>query len=432
MVTRNTDEDARALSPETGRPLRCEPPRSIEEVPTSAFASQQEIGESVQKWRRIVRSLERQQELDPSRKWIRARAVDVGLRLFESLQLKTEQAEDLAALREAVSELLDELEPQMDAGLLGRIDAWLSLRWERDMIARGLSEATARLQTTFEARPRRRVREWFAQDIEVPVFAGEPLPSAGSEADARALLARTEQRLRSAQAACPPRPAKRSQEVMSDWAWGSSVEGEQDRPLDPNAIDRQAEEARKTLARLPRAGPQPMWTVVGDIPYIYPWGVRLWWLAVFGGVLATLIVAVGLLMQAGSGEDAGFWRRMQETAALAWGVVVLGWLAHRGIDRWLARMYAEWLARIVPRDKAHRAIGWQYVVRRAAVEQLEAEAAALRELLSASARLRELDADPELGQRLVVLRDHSPELAVHVDAAAADLRWATPKGWASR
>ena len=378
-----------------------------------------------------MRSLERQQDVDTVRRWIRARSIDLAIRSIEP-GIRPDQDRELAALRDAVHDLLDDIEPRIEPGVVREIEGWLELRWERDGLERRISDARARLEKTFEQRSQCRVREWFAEDLPVAVCIGEPVPKVESQQEATVALAKTEQARVLAEAACVPRPPKVAQEALSDWPSDPTVMRDPERPLDPVVIDRQADEARKALARLPPAGPQPMWTVAPDIPFVYKWLERAWWVAAFAAIIATIVVLQGFVMHARASEDLGFWQRMQAGAAAAWLFVVGGFVAKRLADWWLKKKYAEWLARSVPIDRAHRAIGWQYVVRRAEVEQREAEADALRGIIDASARLRAFDGDPELGRQLVAVAERHAEFAAHVDAAAEDLRWAAAGAWSRR
>jgi hypothetical protein len=65
-------------------------------------------------------------------------------------------------------------------------------------------------------------------------------------------------------------------------------------------------------------------------------------------------------------------------------------------------------------------------------EWLPAEVDGLRELVAASAAIRHFDADPDLGRQLASVGARHPDLGAHVDAAAADLEWASAAPWPVR
>jgi hypothetical protein len=428
VARQNPDEDRPAHAAEAdGQPGSGVSRADQGAQPDRSRPDQAEIRETIQQWKRVARSLDRQQDTDPVRRWVRARSIDLAIRSVETIDVGRENADDLAALGDQVTGLLKDLEPRIDPAVRRDIETWLDLRRDRDALDRRLSEASSRLHKTFEERSHHRVHEWFAQDMPVAVLATEPLPAVTTEAEAHASLERAQQAAAAAQAQCPPRPSKGTQEIVSEWPWDPAVNRVQDRPLDPAVADREADEARRALAALPPAGNQPMWLYASDIPFAYKWLHRAWSLAVFTAPIATLVALTGLAMKGPNTEDTGFWHRMQATAVITWAVVGGGWLVERLVDSYLTKNHAAWVARSTPLDRARRAIGWQYLLRQAEAEQREAEADGLRDLIGATARLRDFDQDPDLGRQLVAVRDRHPDLSAHVDAAAADLKWASGK-----
>jgi len=384
-----------------------------------------DLGESLQQWSRVVRALQRQKDGDIARRWLRARAIDVAVHSIRS-SVAAAHAKDLEELARAVQDLLDEIEPSLPVARLDELGRCLELRWERDRIAQKRDDARSLLAKTFAERSQRRAREWFAEGLPVQSARGEPIPTVDSIASAERALAAAEARRAAAEAASPPRPEKAVQESLSDW---SAPSPSNERPAEAEAIEQNARAGREALRHLPPAGPEPMWVEARDIPFAFRAAEITWWGSLAVAVLTTAIVTLGVIMTGRGGEEAGLWRSMGFLAGATWFVVVLGYLAKRVLDALLWRKHTDWLERCAAIDRAHRAVGWAYVVARAEVEQAAAEAHALSEFIAASRRLDEFDGDPELGGKLESLRGESGELGGHVDAASVVLRWATPKGW---
>jgi hypothetical protein len=357
---------------------------------------------------------------------VRARAIDVAMHSIDGEAARAHEA-DFLALGQSVHDLLDDLEPGMGAPAIAELERCLELRWERDRLERRLGAAKGELHRAYEERTRRRVREWFAEGLPVAVLADEPMAAIESEEQARSALATAEARLASAEAACPPKPARAVQESLADW---SGAVATPEVSSDLRELARAAAAAQQEVTRLARPGPQPMWTVAKDIPVVYRGAEMAWWVAVVAAPLTSAVAIVNLLMGARGGEDVGFWQMMQAASVLGWAAVFAGWFGKRTLDAFLRRKHTSWLERTAAIDAAHRAIGWPYVVRRAEVEQRGAEVAALREYVTAAARAREFDRDPELGGKLAELRLRDAELGAHVDGATSVLAWASEKGWA--